>query len=56
MRQPIRYEHEGETNVLIADTDVYDPSSYNDATKDSDNDKWLEAINLKMESMYSNSI
>ena len=56
VRQPIRYGHEGETNVLVTDTDVDDPTPYNDTMKDIDKDKWLEAMNLEMESMYSNSV
>ena len=44
MKQPIRYGHEGETNILVVDTDVDDPISYNDAMKDIDKDKWLKAI------------
>ena len=56
MRQPIRYRHEGETNAPVVDTDIDDPTSYNDAMKDIDKDKWLEAVNLAMESVYSNSV
>ena len=56
VRQPIQYRHEGETNVLVADTDVDDPTLYNDAMKDLDKDKWLEAMNLEMRSMYYNSV
>ena len=51
IRQPTRYEHEGETNVLVADPNIDDPLSYNDAMKDFDKDKWLEAMNLEMDSM-----
>ena len=56
VRQLIRYGHEGETNILVADTDIDDSTSYNDAMKDIDKDKWFEAMNLQMESMYSNSV
>ena len=56
MRQPIWYGHVGETNVLVADTNADDPTPYNDAMKDLDKDKWFEAMNLEMESMYSNSV
>ena len=46
LRQPIRYGHEGETNVLVADTDVNDSTPYNDVMKDLDKDNWLEAMSL----------
>ena len=39
VRQPICYEHEGESNVVVTDTNIDDPLLYNDAMKDSDNDK-----------------
>ena len=39
VRQPIRYEHEDKINVLVADTNVDDPSSYHDAMKDFDKNK-----------------
>ena len=56
MRQPIRYGNEGETNVLVAHTDVDDAISYNNVMKDIDKDKWLEALSLEMESMHSNFV
>ena len=55
VRQP-RYKLEGETNVLVADNNVDDPSSYIDAMKYSNKDKWLEAMNLEMGSMYFNYV
>ena len=56
MRQPIRYEHEGEIGFLVSDTNQDDPSTYKDAMDDSDKEKWLEAMNQEMESMYSDSV
>ena len=48
VRQPIRYGHGGETNVLVADIDVDDPILYKDEMKDIDKDKWLDAMNLEI--------
>ena len=56
VRQPIRYEHEGEVRLLVSDTNQDDPLTYSDAMDDSDKEKWLEAMNQEMESMYSNSV
>ena len=56
VRQPIRYEHEGEIGFLVSDTNQDDPSTYRDAMDDSDKEKWLEAMNQEMESMYSNPV
>ena len=56
MRQPTRYGHEGEVGLLVSDTNQDDPSTYADAMDDSDKEKWLEAMNQEMESMYSNSV
>ena len=56
VRQPIHYEHEGEIGFLVSDTNQDDPSTYKDAMDDSDKEKWLEAMNQEMESMYSNSV
>ena len=39
VRQPIRYRHEGEENILVAYTDIDDPTSYNDVMKYLDKDK-----------------
>ena len=56
MRQPTRYGHEGEVELLVSDTNQDDPMTYADAMDDSDKEKWLEAMNQEMESMYSNSV
>ena len=56
VRQPIRYEHEGEIGFLVSDTNQDDPLTFKDAMDDSDKEKWLEAMNQEMESMYSNSV
>ena len=56
VRQPTRYGHEGEVELLVSDTNQDDPMTYADAMDDSDKEKWLEAMNQEMESMYSNSV
>ena len=53
IRPPIRYREEGEGLVTLLDND---PLTYRDAMDDPDKEKWQEAMNLEMESMYSNSI
>ena len=56
MKQPIRYEHEGEVDLIVSNTNQDDPLTYCDAMDDSDKEKWLEAMNQEIESMYSNSV
>ena len=51
-RPPERYE----ANIVVPDTNDEDPSSYEEAMMDSDKEKWHEAMNQEMESMYSNSV
>ena len=51
-RAPDRYE----ANIVVPDTNDEDPSSYEEAMMDSDKEKWHEAMNQEMESMYSNSV
>ena len=46
----------GEAQGVIFDDIVDDPLSFKYAMEDSDKEKWLKAINLEMESMYSNSV
>ena len=53
-KQPIRYEHE--VQMLVSDTNKYDPLTFKDAMNDFDKDKWQDAMNQEMESMYSNSV
>ena len=54
MRQPIHYKHEGETNIIVADTKVAGPSTYNDAMNNSDKDKWNETMNLCIPTLSGN--
>ena len=51
-RPPERYE----VNIVVPDTNDEDLSSYEEAMMDSDKEKWHEAMNQEMESMYSNSV
>ena len=56
VRLPSRYGHEGEVQFLVSVTNQDDPLTYHDAMDDSDKDKWQDALNQEMESMYSNSV
>ena len=56
VRLPSRYRHEGEVQFLVSVTNQDDPLTYRDAMDDSDKDKWQDAMNQEMESMYSNSV
>ena len=53
IRPPARYRKEGEGLVTLPDN--Y-PLTYKYAMDDPDKEKWQEAMNLEMESMYSNSV
>ena len=55
MRLPTRYE-QGEVQFLVSVTNQDDPLIYRDAMDDFDKDKWQDAMNQEMESMYSNSV
>ena len=52
VRQPDRFE----AHVVVPDTNDEDPNSFKEAISDADKEEWLEAMNLEMESMYSNSV
>ena len=56
VRLPSHYKHEGEVQFLVSVTNQDDPLTYRDAMDDSDKDKWQDAMNQEMESMYFNSI
>src|SRR5215813_721669 len=55
VRQPDRYLGVGEAHV-VSSSEVDDPLTYRSAMDDPDKDEWLKAMNLEMESMYSNSV
>ena len=54
-REPDRYLG-FEANVVALDAKDDDPVSFNDAMVDLDKEKWLEAMDLEIESMHSNSV
>ncbi|TYK26848.1 gag/pol protein [Cucumis melo var. makuwa] len=54
--QPNCYLGLTETQVVIPDDGAEDPLSYKQATNDVDKDQWVKAMDLKMESMYFNSM
>ena len=56
VRQPDRYLGVGEAQVVASSDGVDDPLTYRSAMDDSDKEEWLKAMNLKMESIYSNSV
>ena len=53
IRPPARYREDGMALFVITDND---PLTYKHAREDPDIERWLEAMNLEMESMYSNSV
>ena len=56
VRQPDRYLGVGEAQVVASSDGVDDPLTYSSAIDDPDKEEWLKAMNLEMESMYSNSV
>ena len=56
VRLPSHYGHEGEVQFLVSVTNQVDPLTYRDAMDDSNKDKWQDAMNQEMESMYSNFV
>ena len=53
--QPDRYLGLAETQVIIPDDGVEDPSTYKQVMNDEDRDQWIKSMNLEMKSMYFNS-
>ena len=53
-KQPTRYKHE--VQILVSDTNKDDQLTFKGVMNDSDKDKWQDAMNQEMESMYSNSV
>ena len=56
IRNPERFIGFGEIHIAIADDNPEDPLTYKSAMRDIDKEKWLKAMDLEMESMYSNSV
>ena len=45
-----------ETQVVILNDGIEDPLFYKQAMNDVDKDPWVKAMNLKIESLYFNSV
>ena len=45
-----------EANIVVPDINDEDPSTYKDAMMDTDEEKWHEAMNQEIESIYFNSV
>ncbi|KAA0051985.1 zinc finger BED domain-containing protein RICESLEEPER 2-like [Cucumis melo var. makuwa] len=56
VRQPDRYLGLSEAQIIIPDDGIDDPLTYKQAMNDVDSDQWIKAMDLEMESMYSNSV
>ncbi|TYJ98102.1 gag/pol protein [Cucumis melo var. makuwa] len=56
VRQPDRYLGLSEAQIVIPDDGIEDPLTYKQAMNDMDCDQWIKAMDLEMESMYSNSV
>ncbi|KAA0047902.1 7-deoxyloganetic acid glucosyltransferase-like [Cucumis melo var. makuwa] len=56
MNLPIRYTSLTETLTVIPDGEIEDPSTFEKAMEDMDKDEWIKAMDLKLESMYFNSV
>ncbi|XP_075479017.1 putative mitochondrial protein AtMg00820 [Primulina tabacum] len=56
VKLPLRYRQDEEANVAVTDGVEDDPLSFQHEMEDPDKEKWLEAMNQEMESMYSNSV
>ena len=50
------YRYRGEVELVAVDNVIQDPLSYKSTIEDVDKDEWLKAMNLEMDSMYSNSL
>ncbi|KAA0052272.1 gag/pol protein [Cucumis melo var. makuwa] len=46
----------GKAQIVIPDNGIKDPLTYKQAMNDVDCDQWVKAMDLEMESMYSNSV
>ena len=56
VRQPERYLGVSEGQDVVSADSVDDPLTFKNAMEDPDKEEWLKAMNLEMESMYSNSV
>ena len=56
VKQPERYLGVSEGQDVVSTDSVNDPLTFKNAMEDPDKEEWLKAMNLEMESMYSNSV
>ena len=56
IRPSTHYRDIGEARVTISDNEQDDLLTYQHTIKDPDKEKWQNAMNLEMESMYSNFV
>ncbi|KAA0053145.1 gag/pol protein [Cucumis melo var. makuwa] len=49
-------DYSSETQIVIPNDGIEDPLTYKQAMNDMDSDQWIKAMDLEMESMYSNSV
>ena len=56
VRQPDRYLGLSEAQIIIPDDGIEDPLTYKQTMNDVDCDQWIKAMDLEMESMYSNYV
>ncbi|KAA0050328.1 gag/pol protein [Cucumis melo var. makuwa] len=56
VRQPDRYLGLSEAQIIIPDDGIEDPLTDKQAMNDVDCNQWIKAMDLEMESIYSNSV
>ena len=56
IRLPAHYREIKEVQVVVSDNEQDDPLTYQHVMEYPDKDKWQDAMNLQMESMYSNFV
>ena len=56
IRPPTCYREIGEAQVDVSDNEQDDSLTYQHEMEDLDKEKWQDAMNLEMKSMYSNSV
>ncbi|KAL0540854.1 hypothetical protein IC582_020871 [Cucumis melo] len=56
VRQPDRYLGLSEAQIIIPDDGIEDPLTFKQEMNDVDYDRWIKAMDLEMESMYSNYV
>ncbi|KAA0032042.1 gag/pol protein [Cucumis melo var. makuwa] len=56
VRQPDRYLGLSEAQIIIPDDRIEDPLTFKQEMNDVDSDQWIKAMDLEMESTYSNFV